>query len=153
MGIFEDFGRVDPFVAQRVGRATDNYFDRGDGQGSTASGDTYARMTRDMWANYVTNFIPVENELIEYATSPDTVTNAVSSAREDVASSFEAQKGATQRRLFGLGVNLRPDEQKSFDRSSDISNSLADVNAANMTARQTRERQQAILGSPAPQIS
>lgn len=115
-------------------------------------GDTYARLTREMWANYIQNFVPIENELIDYATNPDTVTNAVAAAREDVAASFEAQKGSTQRRLFGLGVNLRPDEQESFDRSTEISKSLADVNAANMTARQTRERQQSILGSPVPSV-
>lgn len=122
------------------------------GQRPESVGDTYARLTREMWANYIQNFVPIENELIDYATNPETVTNAVAAAREDVASSFQAQKGSTQRRLFGLGVNLRPDEQESFDRSTQISQSLADVNAANMTARQTRERQQSILGNPAPTI-
>lgn len=114
--------------------------------------DQYARLTRQMWQSYVQNFIPIENDLIEYATNPDTVTNAVSRAREGVASSFEAQQGATQRRLFGLGVSLDQDEQKSLDRSSAISNSLADVDVANKTARQTRQRQQSILGNPAPTL-
>ncbi len=114
--------------------------------------DQYARLTRSMWQNYISNFVPIENELIEYATNPETVTNAVATARQGVASSFQAQQGATQRRLFGLGVNLAPDEQQSFERSSAISNSLADVNAANQTARRTRERQQSLLGNPAPTL-
>lgn len=128
-------------------------FDGGGGGGQPASAqDQYARLTRELWTNYVQNFIPIEDKLIEYATSPETVTNAVSRAREGVASSFEAQKGTTQRRLMGLGVNLDPDEQQSFERSSAISNSLADVNVANQTARQTRQRQQSILGNPAPTL-
>ena len=117
---------------------------------STFAQDNYARLTRSMWMNYITNFVPVENDLIEYATSPDTVTNAVAKAREGVAGAFQAQQGATQRRLFGLGANLDPDEAQSLQRSSAISNSLADVNAANMASRQTRQRQQSILGNPAP---
>lgn len=152
MGIFENFGRVDPFFAQRVGRATDKYLSRNDGQDSTSAQDQYARLTRQLWTNYVQNFVPIEDKLIEYATSPETVTNAVSRAREDVASSFQAQKGTTQRRLMGLGVNLDPDEQQSFERSSAISNSLADVGAANTVAKQTRARQQSILGNPAPTL-
>lgn len=129
--------------------------ERAGSQGAQQSGsaqDQYARLTRQMWANYVQNFIPIENDLIEYATSPDTVTNAVSRAREGVASSFQAQQGATKRRLMGLGVNLDQDEQQSFDRSSAIANSLADVNVANQTARQTRQRQQSIIGNPAPSM-
>jgi hypothetical protein len=121
-------------------------------QSQTFAQDNYARLTRETWQNYIQNFVPIENELIEYATSPDTVTNAVSEARSDVASAFQAQQGSTQRRLFGMGVNLEPDEKQSLERSSAISNSLADVNAANMTARQTRQRQQTILGNPAPDL-
>lgn len=116
----------------------------------TYAGDTYAALTRDQWQQYVSTFVPLENQLIDYATSPDTVNNAMSEASRDVNASYDVQAGATQRRLRGLGVNLTPEQQGAQTRSLGISRSLADVGAQNTAAELTRSRQQQILGSPAP---
>ena len=35
---------------------------------STYASDTYAALTRQQWADYVANFVPIENTLIKYAT-------------------------------------------------------------------------------------
>ena len=60
---------------------------------------TYAAMTRDQWANYVNTFVPLENQLIQYATDPGQVTKAMTNASADVNASFNQQEGAVQRRL------------------------------------------------------
>ena len=54
------------------------------------------------------------------------------------------------RRLGGLGVSLTADEQQAQQRSFGLSKSLADVGAQNMAGAITRQRQQQILGNPAP---
>lgn len=112
---------------------------------------SYEALTRDMWNSYVTNFMPYENKLIEYAQDPTVVSDAMTEAGGIVEQQFAAQQGATQRRLKGLGLTLDADEQKAVDRSYGLAKSLADVTAQNVAGQQTRERQQAILGNPAPQ--
>jgi len=117
----------------------------------TYAGDTYAALTRDQWAQYVSTFVPIENQLIKYATDPATVDNAMSEASSDVNKAYDAQQGSTQRRLAGLGVNLDADQQKAQQRSYGLSRSLADVGAQNTAGELTRQRQQSIIGNPAPQ--
>jgi hypothetical protein len=111
---------------------------------------TYAAMTRSMWDTYITDFMPYENKLIQYATDPAMVSDAMTKASGLVQQSFDAQQGATQRRLRGLGLTLNADEQQAADRSTALARSTADVNAQNVAGTQTRQRQQAILGNPAP---
>ena len=116
----------------------------------TYAGDTYAAMTRDQWAQYVGTFVPIENQLIKYATDPTVVTNAMSTASANVNDAFNAQQGATARHLTGLGVTLTPEQQQAQQKSYGLGRSLADVGAQNMAADVTRNRQQSILGNPAP---
>lgn len=111
---------------------------------------TYAAMTRDQWANYVNTFVPLENQLIQYATDPTQVTKAMTNASADVNASFDQQEGATQRRLRGLGVTLDADQQAAQKRQFGLSRALADVGAQNTAGDLTRQRQQSILGNPAP---
>lgn len=113
---------------------------------------TFAALTRQQWDDYLRNFVPLENQIIEYATNPQTVNDAVMMARTDVANSFEAQQGINERRLRGLGLTLGADEQRAADRSMGLARSLADVTAANLTADRVRDRQQSLLGNPAPNV-
>lgn len=125
---------------------------RSGGGGSSVAADTYAKLTRDQWATYLNTFVPYENKMISYATNPDTVTNAVTEARGDVAGAFDAQQGATKRRLSGLGLTLDADEQRAADRSSGLARSLADVQAANQTRDAVMQRQASLLGNPSPRL-
>lgn len=131
------------------------YFDRNSGGspqvGNLSANDIFANTTKQQWSNYVDTFIPIENKLIQYATSPDTVTNAMSDAHTGVQQAFAAQQGSTQRRLQGLGVQLSPDEQAAQKLNSGITQGLADVQSQNTARDLTVQRQQSILGSPAPQ--
>jgi len=126
---------------------------RGGGGGSSGTpvGDAYAALTRQQWQDYVQNFVPIENKLIQYATDPSVVTNAMQNASTDVTGAFDAQQGATQRRLKGFGVALDADEQKASDRSFGLAKSLADVGAQNTARDLTVQRQQSVLGNPAPE--
>jgi hypothetical protein len=122
---------------------------RGPGPDTSAQ-DAYTAMTRDQWASYVNTFVPIENRLIDYAMNPQVVTDAMNRASQDVNDSFAAQQGATQRRLRGMGVTLSADEQQAQARSYGLSKSLADVGAQNMARDLTVQRQQQVVGNPAP---
>lgn len=123
-----------------------------DPRSKTFASDTYAALTRDMWGNYLRNFMPFENDLIQYATDPEVVNNAMGTAQFNVQQSFQAQRDANERRLRGFGVALDADEQRAADRSFGLSQSIAEVNAMNMAGQQTRDRQRAVIGNPSPSI-
>jgi len=122
-----------------------------DPNSKTYAGDTYAALTRDQWNTYVSTFVPIENQLIAYATDTSKPLEAMQEASQDVNAAYTAQQGATQRRLRGLGLTLDADEQAAQARSFSLSKSLADVGAQNVAGALTRQRQQSILGNPAPQ--
>lgn len=143
-----NFGKA---IYNPIGSAKDVLGGSGSSSGSTYASDTYAALTRQQWADYVTTFVPIENQLIDYATDPATVGNAMAEASTDVNAAYDAQQGATQRRLRGLGVTLDADQQRAQQREFGLSKSLADVGAQNTAAALTRQRQSSILGNPAPQ--
>lgn len=122
------------------------------GGGGTPVGDAYERLTRQMWDTYVTNFMPYENKLIDYATSATVATDAMATASDFIDQSFDTQQASSQRRLKGLGLKLSADEQAASDKSFGLAKSLADVGAQNMVRDQTVARQRAILGNPVPTL-
>ena len=81
----------------------------------TSASDTFAALTRQQWDDYLTNFVPIEDMMIQYATDPQVVTDAVMNARSDVDQSFDAQAGISERRNRGLGITLNADEQRAAD--------------------------------------
>lgn len=120
-------------------------------QATGSANDLFAQFTRQQWSNYVSTFIPIENQLIKYATNTELPGQKMQDASEDVNAAYNQQQGATARRLTGLGVTLNEDEQAAQTRQFGLSKSLADVQAQNVAGDMTRQRQQSILGNPAPQ--
>ena len=118
----------------------------------TASNE-FAAVTQQQWANYVNTFIPIENKLIQYATSPTTVSDAMTQAQTGVQNAYAAQDASTQRQLTGLGVTLTPEQQAAQKRSSALSASLADVSAQNNARDTAMANQQSILGNPNPSVT
>lgn len=123
----------------------------GGSHSSTYAADTFAALTRDQWATYVSTFVPLENQLIDYATDAARPDQAMAEASTRVNAAFDAQQGATDRRLRGLGVALDADEQAAQRKSYGLARSLADVGAQNLARDLTVRRQQSVLGNPAPQ--
>lgn len=120
-------------------------------QRSTQAADTYAALTRDQWANYVSTFVPIENQLREFAMDRNAPNEAMAEASQNVNQAFDAQQGSTTRRLRGLGLQLSGDEQQAQQRSTGLARSLADVQAQNTARDLAVQRQQSVLGNPAPQ--
>jgi hypothetical protein len=123
----------------------------GGGGGGGSVGEQYAALNREQWASYVRNFVPIENKLIEYATDPAVVDRAMTEASSDVTAAFDANEGAAERRLGTFGVTMTGDEKAASKRQFSLAKSLADVGAQNTARDLTRQRQQSIMGNPAPE--
>ena len=111
--------------------------------------DALAQFTRQQWQQYVSQFIPIENELIDYAMDPTVVQKNMDKALAGVRGSFDAQQGITQRRMRGLGIQLNPDEAAAAKRDTALQKGLAEVQAANVARDLTVDRQRSIMGGPA----
>lgn len=114
--------------------------------------NAFANLTRQQWADYVTQFVPYENKLIEYASDPATVSNAMNTASLNVNQAFDRQTDANSSRLQGLGLSLTPEEQAASTRSTGLARSLADVQAQNSARDAAMARQQSVIGNPAPRV-
>lgn len=115
---------------------------------TTYASDLLTNMTRQQWTDYVKNFMPVENNLINYAMDQQQPAIAMTRASEGVDTQFASQAGQTQRRLSSVGAKLTPEEQKVADRDTANTKSLADVGAQNTARDTTIDRQRSILGAP-----
>lgn len=119
--------------------------------GGSASA-TFAALTRSQWFDYLTSIgAPQEDRLLEFATSPDTVNNAMAEASRDVNAAFDRRQQTTQRRLATLG-GLSAEEQGVANRMTALSRAAADVQAQNSVRDDVRTLQQAVIGNPAPRM-
>lgn len=119
----------------------------------TSASDTYAALTQQQWQNYVSTFVPVENQLINYATDKTQPAQAMAQASTDVNNAYGVQAGEQQRLLQGEGVTLNPTQQAAATRATGLSQSLANVQGQNVAHDLTISNQQSILGNPAPTTS
>jgi hypothetical protein len=118
-----------------------------------SAAELYAQLTRQQWQDYVSRFIPIENELIEYAMNPETVRQNVAKAQAGIGQAFDTQQGVTERRLRANQQTLTGEEKAAADQQTGLSRSLGEVQAANTARQITVERQRGILGAmPTPQV-
>lgn len=119
---------------------------------SLSADQSFAQLTRQQWLSYLTNTVPFEDKLIDYANDPSVVADAMSEASADARRSFAARAASQQRQLRSAGLTLDPDEQAAAERSTSLAASLADVGAQNAARDATTARQRTVLGSPVPAI-
>lgn len=117
-----------------------------------SASDTYAALTQEQWQNYVNTFVPIENQLISYATDKTQPQQAMAAAHTDVSNAYGVQAGEQQRQLAGEGVTLSAPQAASAKRATGLSAALADVQGQNVARDLTIDRQQSILGNPTPTV-
>jgi len=120
----------------------------GFGMGEMNASDRFAQMTRDMWSQWVSQFMPIENTIIDYASDVTLPGQNATKAIAGVQSAFGQQQKDFDLKMKTAGVPLNPDEQKAVARDRSINQSLAEVQAANTARQLTTDRQRSILGAP-----
>jgi len=114
--------------------------------------NAFAALTRQQWDDYLSNYVPEENRLINYATDETKPQDASYLAGRGIGAAFDQQRASTDRRLAGMGMTLNPEERAAADKQSRLSESLATVGAMNNARDATVQRQQSVIGSPAPKL-
>lgn len=136
MGIFDSFNRSGGATnALGVSLNADRY-----------AQDTQAALTRDQWNTYLSMFMPVENELISYSMDVQKPAQAADRALGMVDQAFDANAGVADRRRRAYGITLNADEQAAVDRSNNLNESLAKVQAANAARTTTIANQRQVMG-------
>lgn len=121
-------------------------------RGKNFAQNAFAAITRQQWDDYLTNYVPMENRLIEYATDENLPQENAQLAGRGVGQAFDRSRESTQRRLAGMGLQLTEEEQAAADKQSRLSEGLATVGAMNNARDATMQRQQGVIGNPAPAL-
>jgi len=108
----------------------------------------YGQIAAGQWQDYVSNFVPIENQLIQYATNPNQAGTAMQTASANVNQAYNQQAGMQSRRLAQFGVSLNPEEAAAAAKDTALSRVTSDVTAQNQAKDQVQANQMSILGSP-----
>lgn len=145
-GGLQDYG---PDWMRRPGYWLRNKFGGGGGEdNSHEAADKFAQLTRDQWDQWVNQFLPIEKTLIDYASDVTMPGQEATKAIGNVQAAFGQQSRASDLSMKTAGIQLNPDEQRALDRDRQISQSLAEVSAANSARQLTVDRQRSIAGAP-----
>lgn len=109
--------------------------------------DTMTALSRDQWDTYLQTFMPMENNLIRYATDISKPAVNAERAIEQVGQSFEQQTGMQERRMKAYGIQATDEEKAALSRSTALNKGLAEVQAGNMARDATIRRQRSVLGT------
>lgn len=118
------------------------------GQNPLNGADTFAKMTRDMWAQWVQQFMPIENTLIDYASDVTLPGQAANKAIAGVQSAYAQGAKMSDLSMKTSGIQLNDQERTAIARDRSLSQSLAEVQAANTARTLTTDRQRSTLGVP-----
>lgn len=105
-----------------------------------------AAVQRAEWEDYKRRFRPVENELMGSIGNPQVLNDALARGQQAVSTSFDTSAGVMQRGLSRLGVAMNPAEQAASDRSLSLEQARTGAAVDNMTRRNVKDRDLAIMG-------
>lgn len=94
---------------------------------------------------YNTNINPLKQNLINYATDPNTVQRNVQAAQTDVAQQFANNPQAFKAGITGRGGTVTAQQQRNFNNENALNEGIASVGAANTTRAATAAQQQGIV--------
>ncbi len=111
--------------------------------------DTQNALARDQWNTYLSMFLPVEDNAIQWMTDPTLGTKAAERSIGYVDQAFTANAASAERRRRAYGITLNPEEQAAVDRRNNVQESLAKVQAANGARDTTQMLQRSMMGGGA----
>lgn len=107
--------------------------------------ETQAYLSRQQWEDYKTRFVPLENELLAAYDNPAQRQEGVNKAVSLANTAYDTSQGIMGRNMARYGINMTPQQQASVQSSSNLSRSLAGVDAANRTKTMFNERNDQLL--------
>lgn len=104
--------------------------------------DTYARLTREQYQDWLTRFYPKQKELMQLATNGQLLTQQLGRVEQNNANSLRAAQQATANRNARMGV---VPAQKPQDNSQSLRMALMTAGTENGLREQEKNRQLGIL--------
>ncbi|KAB7673736.1 hypothetical protein [Plesiomonas shigelloides] len=104
--------------------------------------DTYARLTREQYRDWLTRFYPKQKELMQLATNGQLLTQQLGRVEQNNANSLRAAQQATANRNARMGV---APAQNPLDNSQSLRMALMTAGTENGLREQEKNRQLGIL--------
>ncbi|MGL5187445.1 hypothetical protein [Plesiomonas shigelloides] len=104
--------------------------------------DTYARLTREQYQDWLTRFYPKQKELMQLATNGQLLTQQLGRVEQNNANSLRAAQQATANRNARMGV---APTQSPQDNSQSLRMALMTAGTENGLREQEKNRQLGIL--------
>jgi hypothetical protein len=95
---------------------------------------------------YQTNIVPLQQQLLQQAMDPATITREVATAKSDVAQQFANAPAAFQRQAAGMGIDLTSAQRTDFGKRAALNAGIATAQAANLTRQAAGARQAQVVG-------
>jgi hypothetical protein len=103
-------------------------------------------MAQQDWGWYQQNIAPAQQQLFNQALSPQTYTQNVGQAKQDVDSQFAGLPNAFKRQLAGMGVTPTAAQTQGFEKQANVQKGLAEAGAMNQARTTTTAQNRGILG-------
>lgn len=103
---------------------------------------TYAAITRQDYVDYVDNYRPYEEQLLDKAQND---TSLIDAAREDSAAAPEVMRQSAARSVSRFGANLTPAQLQQQERGLQRQNTLGGIQAISDARIAQRENNQALM--------
>lgn len=104
--------------------------------------DTFSRLTREQYQNWLTRFYPKQKELMNLATNGQLLTQQLGRVEENNANSLRAAQQATANRNARMGVATQQNPQ---DNNQNLRMALMTAGTENGLRDQEKDRQIGIL--------
>ena len=103
----------------------------------------FANMTKQDYLDYIKNFRPFEDDLINQAT---TDTSLIDQAVQDTAIAQQTTEGIAKRNLERYGANLTPAERQQQNRNLQRANTLGGIQSLSDARLAQKDANQKLLG-------
>ena len=122
------------------------------GAGADDASGVLANLTRQQFQDYLSRFVPVENQLIQYATDPTQPLQQAQQAQGLVEAAYAAQPQLWRDTLAREGVTPTAAQSAAAQRQTRYQQGLAEVGAMNGAAQATAATQNQILSGSAQSL-
>ena len=100
------------------------------------------------WSTYMQHFVPMENQLIQYAMNPNQAATNMATAEGLQQQESKQASGIATRQLQQQDTQLTQQQQEAAGKQRGINAASAIVNTANQAKDVTVANQMSILGAP-----
>jgi hypothetical protein len=105
-------------------------------------------ISASQWSTYMQHFMPMENQMIQYAMDPALAGKNMQTAQGLQEQQNQQSSGIQTRQLQQFDTALTPEQQAASAKTKGIGDAMSKVTAANQAKDTTVANQMGILGAP-----